>query len=74
MRSAAALAQGASTSDSVKNPPSSSRCASAPVPEAGAPRAGRGGEPHLLLLGGFLALALVLAPWASAAALRIAME
>ena len=36
--------------------------------------AGTGAEAHLLLLGGFLALALVLAPWASAAALRIAME
>ena len=40
----------------------------------GATAAGTGSEAHLLLLGGFLALALVLAPWASAAALRIAME
>jgi heme exporter protein B len=40
----------------------------------GATAAGTGAEAHLLLLGGFLVLALVLAPWASAAALRIAME
>jgi heme exporter protein B len=40
----------------------------------GATAAGTGAEAHLLLLGGFLALSLVLAPWASAAALRIAME
>jgi heme exporter protein B len=40
----------------------------------GATAAGTGADAHLLLLGGFLALALVLAPWACAAALRIAME
>ncbi len=40
----------------------------------GATAAGTGAEAHLLLLGGFLALSVVLAPWACAAALRIAME
>jgi heme exporter protein B len=35
---------------------------------------GLGGEAHLLLLGGVLAAALALAPWASAAALRISLE
>ncbi|WP_395005716.1 heme exporter protein CcmB [Undibacterium sp.] len=35
---------------------------------------GLGGDAHLLLLGGVLAAALALAPWASAAALRISLE
>jgi heme exporter protein B len=35
---------------------------------------GLGGDAHLLLLGGVLAGALALAPWASAAALRISLE
>jgi heme exporter protein B len=35
---------------------------------------GMSAKPHLLILGGILAAALVLAPWASAAALRQALE
>lgn len=35
---------------------------------------GFGAKPHLLVLGGFLLGALVLAPWASAAALRLSLE
>jgi heme exporter protein B len=35
---------------------------------------GFGAKPHLLVLGGLLLGALVLAPWASAAALRISLE
>ncbi len=35
---------------------------------------GFGARPHLLVLGGFLLGALVLAPWASAAALRLSLE
>jgi heme exporter protein B len=40
----------------------------------GAEADGLGGGAHLLLLGGMLAAALALAPWATAAALRIAVE
>jgi heme exporter protein B len=40
----------------------------------GAEASGLGASAHLLLLGGGLAAALVLTPWAAAAALRIAME
>ena len=35
---------------------------------------GFGAKPHLLVLGGFLLGALVLTPWASAAALRLSLE
>jgi heme exporter protein B len=40
----------------------------------GAEASGLGSEAHLLLLGGVLAAAVALAPWASAAALRISLE
>jgi len=40
----------------------------------GAEASGLGAEAHLLLLGGALAGALVLAPWATALALRISLE
>ncbi len=40
----------------------------------GAQAAGLGAEAHLMLLGAVLALAVALAPWAAAAALRIALE
>jgi heme exporter protein B len=40
----------------------------------GAEASGLGGDAHLLLLGGLLASASVLTPWAAAAALRIAVE
>lgn len=36
--------------------------------------AGMGADGHLSLMGAILLLALVLAPWASAAALRISVE
>jgi heme exporter protein B len=40
----------------------------------GAEASGLGSEAHLFLLGGVLAAAVALAPWASAAALRISLE
>jgi heme exporter protein B len=40
----------------------------------GAEASGLGSDAHLFLLGGVLAAALALAPWASAAALRISLE
>lgn len=40
----------------------------------GAQASGLGAEAHLLLLGGLLAISAALAPWATAAALRIALE
>ncbi|WP_085316654.1 heme exporter protein CcmB [Derxia lacustris] len=40
----------------------------------GAQASGLGADAHLLLLGGLLAFAAVLAPWATAAALRIALD
>jgi heme exporter protein B len=40
----------------------------------GAEASGLGGDAHLLLLGGLLASASALTPWAAAAALRIAVE
>ena len=40
----------------------------------GAEASGLGGDAHLLLLGGLLAGAAALTPWATAAALRIALE
>jgi heme exporter protein B len=40
----------------------------------GAEASGLGGDAHLLLLGGLLASAAALTPWAAAAALRIAVE
>lgn len=39
-----------------------------------ATQAGLGGESHLSLLGAFLVFTLILGPWATSAALRIAME
>jgi heme exporter protein B len=39
-----------------------------------APLVGLSPQPHLTLLGGLLALTLALAPWATAAALRIALD
>jgi heme exporter protein B len=40
----------------------------------GAEAAGLGAESHVMLLGAGLVLAAVLAPWATAAGLRISME
>jgi len=40
----------------------------------GAESAGLGSAAHLMLLGGLLAAAAALAPWACAAALRISLE
>lgn len=40
----------------------------------GAQASGLGAEAHLLLLGGLLAASLALAPWATAAALRISLD
>lgn len=40
----------------------------------GAQAAGMGGQAHLMLLGAFLVVAALFAPWATAAGLRISME
>lgn len=40
----------------------------------GAQAAGMGGQAHLMLLGAFLVVAMLFAPWATAAGLRISLE